>query len=53
MRNVKSTGNYDAISLRSVRHAEDWHDGEARRRKLFTLLTPRLDEELAGSIVTT
>ena len=44
---------YDAISPRSVRYARDWFDAEARRGKLFTLLTPCLDEELAGNIVTT
>ena len=53
LRNVKSISNYDAISLRSVRYAKDWYDAEARRSKLFTLLTPRLGEELAGNIVTT
>jgi hypothetical protein len=36
-----------------MRSAKDWYDAEARRSKLFTLLTPRLDEELAGNIVTT
>ena len=44
--NVKSISNYDAIR-------EGWYDAEARQSKLFTLLTPRLDEELAGNIVTT
>jgi len=53
LHNVKSIRNYDAISLRSVRYAKDWYDAEVRRSKLFTLLTPRLDEELAGNIVTT
>jgi hypothetical protein len=53
LRNVKSISNYDAISLRSVRYAKDWYDAEARRSELFILRTPRLDEELAGSIVTT
>lgn len=31
----------------------DWHDAEARRSRLFTLPAPRLNEELAGNIVTT
>jgi hypothetical protein len=53
LRNVKSISNYDAISPRSVRYAKDWYDAESRRSKLFTLLTPRLDEELAGNIVIT
>lgn len=52
-RNVKSISNYDAISLRSVRYVKDWNDAEARRSKLFTLLTPRLGRELAENIVTT
>jgi hypothetical protein len=53
LRNAESIRNYDAISLGSVRYARDWYDAEALRSKLFTLLTPRLDEELAGNIVTT
>jgi hypothetical protein len=36
-----------------MRSAKDRYDAEARRSKLFTLLTPRLDEELAGNIVAT
>ena len=44
---------WGAISPMSVRYAKDWYDAEARRSKLLTLLTPRLDEELAGNIVTT
>ena len=49
--NVKSISNYDAICFGSARYAE-WHGTEARRSKLFALLTPRL-RELAGNIVTT
>ena len=53
LRSVKSISDYVAISLRRVRYAKDWYDAEARRSKLFTLLTPCLDEVLAGNIVTT
>ena len=53
MRNVKNMSNYDAISLRSVRYAKNWHDAEAPAQYVIHLLTPRLDEELAGNIVTT
>jgi hypothetical protein len=53
LHNVKSISNYDAISLRRAKYAKDWRDAEVRRSNLFILLTPRLGEELAGSIVTT
>jgi hypothetical protein len=52
-RNVKSISNYDTVPLRSVRYAKDRYDAEARRSKLFTLLAPCMDEELAGNIATT
>jgi len=50
---IKSTDNYDAISLRSVLYAKNRYDTEARRSKLFTLLTPSPGGELAGNIATT
>jgi hypothetical protein len=53
LRNVESISNYDAIPPGSVRYAKDSMMPKPRRSNLFTLLTPRLDEELAGNIVTT
>ena len=53
LHDVKSISTYDAVSPRSVKYAKDWHDAEARRSKLFVLLTLRAGEELAGSIVAT